>query len=263
MNEQGRKKVIKFQSFLSGSSGNATFITNDNVNILLDCGANGKYIESCFARLKINPYLLDAIFITHEHTDHISGAGIISRRYDIPIYASSGTWGEMEGVLGKISEKNKKVISPKETLSFSDMEIRAFSIPHDAAQPLAYSFKTEQQKFTVATDMGHVNDELFSELSGSDFIIIEANHDIDMLKNGSYPFFLKKRILGDFGHLSNASCAELCAHLADSGTKAFWLGHLSSHNNLPEIAYNDVHTALKNAGKRDISLCVLPRYWLK
>lgn len=255
--------MIKFQSFLSGSSGNATFITNDNAHILLDCGANGKYIESCFSRLGFSPEELDAIFITHEHSDHIAGAGIISRRYDVPIYASSGTWSEMEGVLGKISDKNKKVIAPKETLAFSDMEIKAFSIPHDASQPLGYSFTADEQKFTVATDLGHINDELFSELSGSDFIIIEANHDIDMLKNGSYPYPLKKRILGDYGHLSNKASADVCAKLAKCGTKAFWLGHLSSHNNLPEIAYHEIYEALSETNEKDVSLCVLPKYWIK
>ena len=98
---------------------------------------------------------------------------------------------------------------------------------------------------------------------GSDFIIIEANHDVEMLKNGRYPYLLKKRILGENGHLSNDAAAELCVRLAKCGTKAFWLGHLSNHNNLPELAYSAVHNALEKAGEKDVSLCVLPRYWLK
>lgn len=255
--------MIKFQSFLSGSSGNATFVTDDNSFVLTDCGANGKYIENCFLRIGFDPNKLDAIFITHEHTDHIAGAGIISRRYNVPIYATSGTWGEMEEVLGKISEKNKRVISPQKEITIGEMQIRSFTVPHDAAQPVGYSFKDEEQKFTIATDMGQVDEKLKAELLGSDFIIIEANHDVEMLKKGSYPYPLKKRILGEHGHLSNEAAAELCASLAKSGTKAFWLGHLSTHNNLPELAFAAVREALEQTGEKNTELCVLPRYWIR
>lgn len=254
--------MLKFQSFLSGSSGNATFVTNDRTNVLCDCGANGKYIENCFLRLGISPDKLDAIFITHEHNDHISGAGVISRRYDVPIYASKGTWSAMESVLGKIADKNKRVISPKENVKLEDMEISAFNIPHDAKEPFGYSFMSEGVKFTIATDMGYVTDEVLENLLGSDFCLIEANHDMDMLKNGSYPFYLKKRILGEKGHLSNDAAASLCSILAESGTKSIWLGHLSKENNIPELAYKTVHEALIEKNE-DTELCVLPRYWIK
>lgn len=255
--------MVKFQSFLSGSSGNSTFITDDTTNILADCGANGKYMESCFLRLGVNPKRLNAIFISHEHTDHISGAGIISRRYDVPIYATAGTWAEMEGVLGKIAEKNKKIISPETPVTIGNIEVLPFSVPHDAAQPVCYSFSDDECKFTVATDMGYVTEELLKNLKGSDFAIIEANHDEQMLKKGRYPYPLKKRILGENGHLSNESAANLCEILAESGTKSFWLGHLSLENNTPKLAYDAVSEKLNKLNKKDVSLCVLPRYWVR
>lgn len=255
--------MVKFQSFLSGSSGNSTFITDDTTNILADCGANGKYMESCFLRLGVNPKSLNAIFISHEHTDHISGAGIISRRYDVPIYATAGTWAEMEGVLGKIAEKNKKTISPEKPVTIGNIEVLPFSVPHDAAQPVCYSFSDDECKFTVATDMGYVTEELLKNLKGSDFAVIEANHDEQMLKNGRYHYPLKKRILGENGHLSNESAANLCKTLAESGTKSFWLGHLSLENNTPKLAYDAVSEKLNKLNKKDVSLCVLPRYWVR
>lgn len=253
--------MIKFQSFLSSSSGNATFVTNDTASVLCDCGGNGRTIENCFTRLMFDPKNLDAIFITHEHSDHIAGAGIISRRYDVPIYASAGTWGKMEELIGKISNKNKKVISPDEDIFIKDMKIEAFGISHDAVQPLGYNFYSENTKFTIATDMGCVTDEIFEKISGCNFAIIEANHDIDMLKNGKYPFFLKKRILGETGHLSNDAAAELCVRLAKGGTKAFWLGHLSEHNNEQSLAYDIIKKALMAADEKTAELCVLPKFW--
>lgn len=258
--------MIRFQSFLSGSSGNSTFLTDGETKFLVDCGANGKYITECLTRIDVDPTEIDAILITHSHRDHVSGVGVMSRRFNIPILASNETWDEMSEIIGKISTQNTKIISDGKKLSFGDIEIKPFSIPHDAKGSLAFRFETEESKMAIATDIGHISDELFENLSGCECIIIEANHDLEMLRMGRYPYYLKKRILSDTGHLSNGDSAKLCVMLAKSGTKAFWLGHLSNENNTPDLAYNTVKDALAKAGIKvggDVALNVLPRFWLE
>ncbi len=255
--------MIKFQSFLSGSSGNATFVTDDETSLLVDCGANGKYITECMRRIGAKPEALSGILITHEHRDHISGAGVLSRKFNVPVYATEKTWEAMGDSIGQIREDNRR-ITEKE-MEFEGLFVRSFSIPHDAGDPVGYSFLTPRHKFTIATDLGHITKELEDNLSGSDSVIIEANHDVNMLQNGRYPFYLKKRILGDFGHLSNENCGKLCARLAKSGTCSIWLGHLSSENNLPSVAYETVSRILSQEGLSvggGLSLNVLPRYWI-
>jgi len=255
--------VIRFQSFVSGSSGNCTFITNGNVNLLVDCGANGKYITECMRRIGILPQQLSGILITHEHRDHISGAGILSRRFNLPIYATQKTWDAMEETIGVIKPIHYR-LTEKE-MSIENIDIRSFSIPHDAADPVGYSFFFEHEKLTIATDIGKVTDGLFKHLKGSDSIIIEANHDEEMLINGPYPQALKQRIMSEEGHLSNIACGKLCTRLAENGTKSFWLGHLSLENNTPELAYKTVAKTMekkKILSETDVSLNVLPRFWV-
>lgn len=258
-----RCNVISFQSFLSSSSGNCTFITNGTVNLLVDCGAGGQYVCECMRRLGVLPADLAGIFITHEHKDHIAGAGILSRKFNIPIYATPKTWDAMENSLGVIAPQNKRITESK--MLIKGLVVSSFPIPHDAAQPVGYSFEQDGEKFTIATDLGHVNDGLIEALLGSHAVIIEANHDVDMLKNGRYPYYLKKRILGDKGHLSNEHCGELCVQLAQNGTRSFWLGHLSAENNRPDLAYQTVSNILQNTfvkGNVEPVLNILPRYWI-
>ncbi|MBR6729506.1 MAG: MBL fold metallo-hydrolase [Clostridia bacterium] len=254
--------MIRFQSFLSGSSGNCTFVTNGSVHLLVDCGANGKYITECLRRIGVDPLSLSGVLITHEHRDHISGAGVLSRRYNLPLYATEKTWEAMQEIVGAISPENFRLTESE--MNINGLCVHSFSIPHDAADPVGYSFLDKQEKLTIATDLGHVDDALFKSLRGSDSIIIEANHDEDMLKNGPYPYPLKKRIAGEKGHLSNALCGELCVKLALSGTKDFWLGHLSLENNVPELAYHTVANIMRREEQlcqKDITLNVLPRFW--
>ncbi len=255
--------MIKFQSFLSSSAGNATFVTDDTVHLLVDCGAGCNYITECLRRIGVAPESLSGILITHEHRDHIAGAGIFSRKYNIPVYATEKTWAAMENIVGNILPKNRRLT--ENSLQFGNLTVNSFSIPHDAADPVGYSFISENEKFTIATDLGHITDELLKNLSGSTSVIIEANHDVEMLKTGPYPYFLKQRILGDRGHLSNALCGKLCALLAKTGTKAFWLGHLSEKNNEPMLAYHTVLNAMEEESIRlddGLSLNVLPMHWI-
>ncbi|MBQ4517773.1 MAG: MBL fold metallo-hydrolase [Clostridia bacterium] len=252
--------MIKFQSFLSSSSGNCTFVTDDHTHLLVDCGAGGKYITECMRRIGVDPHELSGILITHEHRDHIAGVGILSRKYDIPVYATEKTWDAIGESLGRFNEQNKRLA--EQSMEFGKMTVSSFPIPHDAAEPVGYSFETSDDKFTIATDLGMITDSLFEALKGSKSIIIEANHDTDMLKNGPYPFYLKRRIAGEQGHLSNELCGRLCADLAKTGTETIWLGHLSSENNRPELAYQTVSAILHELNEKNVILNVLPKYWI-
>ncbi len=258
--------MIKFQSLLSSSSGNATFVTDDCISILIDCGASGSYIETCLARLGKSGSDLSGIFLTHAHSDHIAAAGILSRKFDLPLYATEGTFARGARQIGTIKEENKRVIVADEDVVFDGITVHAFSIPHDAEGSVSYTVTDGENKFGIATDSGHISEEILTNLTGCDTVIVESNHDVDMLKNGPYPYPLKRRILGDSGHLSNVLCGDLCVKLAQTGTKAFWLGHLSDHNNLPELAYACVKQALSENGFSvggDVALNVIPKYWIE
>lgn len=252
--------MIKFQSFLSSSSGNCTFVTDDHTHFLVDCGAGGKYITECMRRIGVEPQAISAILITHEHRDHIAGAGILSRKYNIPVYATKQTWKAIGESLGRFDAKNKRIT--EERMDFGSLSVLSFPIPHDAAEPVGYSFESSNDKFTIATDLGKITDELLLSLQGSRTVVVEANHDVQMLKNGPYPIYLKQRILGERGHLSNELCGQLCAELVKKGTETIWLGHLSSENNRPELAYQTVLSILNKQSANSFTLNVLPKFWI-
>ncbi len=255
--------MIKFCSLVSSSKGNSTLVSDGKTNILIDCGLSMRKATQALDRLGIDAHDIDAILVTHEHSDHISGIGIMSRNFDIPIYANEATWAIMEGSLGSIAQKNIKCIKPQENFEIKSVGVFSFSTPHDAASSVGYSINVENLKVSVATDMGHIEDSVVESIKGSDIVLLEANHDIQMLKNGRYPEMLKKRILGDFGHLSNEASSKIATELLKSGTRAILLGHLSEENNRPDIAYGVVKTAICGAGGRidkDIRLAVANRY---
>ncbi len=255
--------MIKFCSLFSGSSGNCIFIGTETTKVLIDAGVSGSRITEALEEIGEAPEDLSAIFITHEHSDHISGAGIVSRKYRVPIYATSKTWQAMTRGVGKILPENKKIMESGEQLTLGDLEIKNFSIPHDAVDPVAYSFETGGKRISVATDMGCVTQEIRENIWGSDLILLESNHDIEMLKSGSYPYVLKKRILGDRGHLSNLAAADFLTELALNGTAQFFLGHLSQENNTPECAYETTcHMLLERDLRvgRDLDVWVASRH---
>lgn len=229
--------MIKFCSLYSGSSGNCVFVSSGNTRLLVDAGVSGTRIVSAIHDIGEKPCDIDALLVTHEHSDHISAAGIMSRRFDLPIYATSKTWESMEAGLGNIKPHNIKTIDKDNSFEIGDIGIKAFSVPHDAADPVAYSFFIGNCKVTTATDIGHITDDITDNLKGSAAILLESNHNVNMLKMGRYPWPLKQRILGDKGHLSNEVCAKLAAMLVKLGTTRIILGHLSQENNSPELAY--------------------------
>ena len=243
--------MVRFCPVASGSSGNSIFVSTGGTRILIDAGVSGKKIEEGLKAINEDAANIDAIFVTHEHKDHIKGVGILSRRFDIPIYATEGTWEAMACDLGAISRKNRCVIYSGENNVINDMCVKAFDIPHDAAQPVGYSIFAGGVKMSVATDMGHYNDEIKENIAQSNILLVEANHDIDMLKKGSYPYVLKQRILGLNGHLANITAGSLLGDIMCEKVRHVFLGHLSSDNNTPQKAYDTVKEVLKS---RNISV---------
>jgi phosphoribosyl 1,2-cyclic phosphodiesterase len=254
--------MIKLCSLFSGSSGNCVFLGTDRAKILIDAGLSGKKIIEALCSIGEKPSDISAILVSHEHSDHIKGAGILSRKFDIPIYANENTWDAMETAIGPISLKNKMYFNAGREFEINDVCISPFNIPHDASEPVGFNFFVNNKKITTATDIGHINKGLLRFLEASDLLFLEANHDIEMLKVGPYPWHLKKRILGDMGHLSNEMAGKVINYLAQKGTRKFVLGHLSKENNFPELAYQTVYNELtenKICVGIDVELCVALR----
>ncbi|ALP88843.1 MULTISPECIES: MBL fold metallo-hydrolase [Clostridium] len=253
-----------FCSLYSGSSGNSMFITSDRAKILIDAGLPGKKIDEALKAIDEETKNIDGIFITHEHSDHIKGVGVISRKYDIPIYANADTWSAMEGSLGKIKEHNIKVIDKRSVTEIGDLNIKAFNIPHDASGPMGYTVSDGKKNISVATDFGTFTREIYDNVKDSEVILLESNHDVNMLKFGPYPYQLKRRILSEIGHLSNDDCGNAIVELVKCGNnKKIILGHLSNTNNQPDLAYATVLDVLNDNGiknNEDIILTMANRH---
>lgn len=230
----------------SGSRGNAALLMGDNTKILIDCGISGKALLTELEKYDITPQQLDGIVVTHEHSDHVSGIGVVMRRYKLPVWASCGTWNAMYDQLGKIDDELIHRFDITEQFEIGDIGVCPFAIPHDAAEPCGYSFVGDD-KMSVATDIGELTAEMFAALKGSKTVLLEANHDVNMLEMGSYPYSLKRRIRGNRGHLSNDEAGKAAEYLVKLGTENIILGHLSEDNNYPALAYKTVEYALSIA----------------
>ena len=252
--------MIKICPLFSGSSGNCTYIEYGQNGILLDCGVSMKKIVAELERIGRHPENIKALFITHEHSDHILSVGAIARKYKVPVYATKGTWNAMRSGVGRIDERQMRLVEEGKTVTVGTLRVTPFPISHDAAQPVAYIFQSDGRKLVVATDVGFMDDRIFMSMSGSDAVLIEANHDVGMLECGSYPQSLKQRIRGRRGHMSNDEAAAVCARLASLGTKTFLLGHMSEENNTPEIALKTVIDSVGATCSTDgLRFCVLQR----
>lgn len=233
-------------SIASGSSGNCTFVGNENTKLLIDAGVSGKRIENGLNSIDVSPDDLQGILVTHEHADHISGIGVLARKYHIPIYATPET---INGILrvksiGRIPEELLRYVTPDQSFYINDILVEPFSISHDAANPVCYTFTSNGHKVGMATDLGKYDDYIISKLYGSEILLLEANHDVNMLMVGGYPYYLKQRILGDRGHLSNEHSAGLIKNLIHEKLKYITLAHLSRDNNYEELAYETVRQEL-------------------
>ena len=253
---------LRFSPLFSGSSGNSTYVGCDDAQLLVDAGVSGTRVIQELKRVGVDPSGLDAILVTHEHIDHIKGIGILSRKFDLPVYASEGTWRAMRGKLGVIADKHVRVFEPGQDFFIGSIDIMPFSTPHDAAQPVGYTFETGGAKLALATDLGCVRESWLRHIVGSDAVILESNFDPDMLQSGPYPYDLKRRIMGRHGHLSNDDAGEVIVELAMNGAQHVILGHLSKENNYPELAMKCAEIALHQAGiapGEDIRLTVASR----
>lgn len=249
-------------SLRSGSTGNAIVVTDGKTNVLVDCGISGRLAECCLEEIGIMPDEISALVVTHEHIDHIKGVGIFSRKHNVPIYANEETWRAMSGHIGKIEEENIKVIKTGETFIIEDIKAMSFATSHDAAEPIGYVFENDENKVSIATDLGEINDGIFEAISGSSAVLLEANYDLNMLEIGTYPYELKRRIKSKNGHLCNDTAGEFAVELVKSGVKEIVLGHLSRENNHPKLAYQTVKNILEEHGillDRDVFLHVALR----
>lgn len=198
--------------------------------------------------MNISASNLDGVIVTHEHTDHIQSLGNLSKKFNIPVFATSQTFDAMPKQSEKISDNNKKSINIDEKFSIGDIEILPFSIPHDAANPCGYTLFSDNKKISIATDIGHMTNDIVKHIDGSEFILLEANYDPEVLKYTRYPFKLKSRIAGPTGHLSNQDAGQTINYLIKSGLKNAILGHLSKESNFPELAYQTVVDELIASG---------------
>lgn len=249
-------------SLFSGSSGNSTYIGNNDTHILIDAGQSGKQIIEALRHVGIKPSDLDCILITHEHSDHIKSAGLLSRKFNLPIYANESTWIAMEKHMEEVSSANVRVFDDSKIFLVNDIAIKPYPIPHDAASPVGFCFFCGKKKVSIATDLGHTNSEILNTLMDSDMVILESNHDPGLLQSGPYPFFLKKRIMGKKGHLSNIDAGHVLVDLVKCRVTHALLAHLSKENNLPQLAYNTVKDILLEGGikpDRDIMLDIAHR----
>lgn len=255
--------MTKFVTLASGSSGNSSFIEHKGVKVLVDAGFSGKKIQDLLEKVGEKASDLDAIFLTHEHNDHSQGAGVLSKRFDIPIFANAGTWQGFAKKAKRLKDDNIKVFKTDEFVNFKSMDILPISIHHDAREPVGYVFYLGNKKITLLSDTGLVDERIAYEIKGSDIYYMEANHDLEALKMGPYPHNLKLRVMGKMGHLSNDQSAEALADALVGKQEHVFLSHLSDTNNTPELSRLTVDNYLTLMGldtKKDIKLEVCERY---
>lgn len=241
--------MLRYCSLFSGSGGNSTYVGTADVGVLIDAGVSAKRIETALRQRDIDPRSIRVVLVTHEHTDHVAGLRVLCKRYGWPLIASNGT-------LSAIAEYNKidaacrmYCMNDGQSVTIGDLQITAFSTPHDSRESYGYRMTAENGKsIAVATDMGYITPTVKDAITGAQLVHIESNHDLSMLRNGPYPFPLKQRIESERGHLSNVACAQLLPHLLHSGADRFVLAHLSEENNRPTLARQTATSALSADG---------------
>lgn len=257
--------MLRFVSFGSGSSGNCYYLSTATDGLLVDIGVGIRALKKHFKDYGIRLNSVRQILVTHDHADHIKSVGAFSCEYGVPVYATEKVHNGIDRnycVLRKVAPGLKKVITPSETLKIGDFTVTPFSIPHDASENVGYQIDVEGVSFVIITDVGSVTEEVRRHIANAHYLILEANHDVEMLTNGPYPARLKQRILSASGHLSNAECGKAIAENMTEKLRHVWLCHLSEENNHPELARKTVETILRSYGiipGKDIQLEVLKR----
>lgn len=238
--------MLKICSIASGSSGNCIYIGTDTTHLLLDAGISGKKAEQGLKELGVGLSQLNGILITHEHSDHIKGLGVLERKHPVPMYMTDGTKEQLKNMsqIGAIPWERQHTIRDGEAFEAGDIRIIPITVSHDAAEPVAYRFEAGGRRLAVITDLGYYNEEIIKRLGGLNTILLEANYDFGMLQTGSYPYPLKQRIHGLKGHLSNEDAGRLVYEIWNGGLHHVLLGHLSKENNMPLLAYETVRSEL-------------------
>ena len=233
---------MRLCSIASGSSGNCIYVGSDHTHLLVDTGVSRKRIEEGLARLGIKGEELTGVLVTHEHADHIQGLGVFSRKYEIPVYATPGTIQGIQNYksLGKMPEGLYHEVQTDTDFMLGDILVHPFSISHDANEPSGYRFQQGEKRMAVATDLGKYDAYTVENLQNLDAVLLESNHDIHMLEVGPYPYYLKQRVMGERGHLSNEVSGRLLCDILHGNMKKVLLGHLSKENNFAELAYETV-----------------------
>jgi len=240
--------TLSFCSFSSGSSGNCYLIKSEQTAVLVDAGISGKKIYEGLERTGTAREQLKALLITHEHTDHTKSVKtIMKKEKNLKAYANAMTWKHLDS---QICEEQREVFVTGDEFRIGEITVKTFRVSHDAAEPVGYTFLSGGKQISVVTDTGCMNEDIIAEIREADLLVLEANHDVDMLKLGRYPWFLKQRVLSTEGHLSNIAAGETILRLLSEREKERFvlLAHLSKENNFPEMAYQTVKNILEEAG---------------
>lgn len=239
----------------SGSSGNTIYVASERIKLLIDAGLSGREITRRLNKIGVKGDEIDGIFISHEHIDHVKGAGVLSRRFNIPLFTREATWAAAEKDIGKVEQANQVIVN--NGLELGDLQVKTFSVPHDAADPCGFIIEKKGKRVAIATDMGWVTDEVKEAVRGANILILESNHDLELLKTGPYPPALKRRILGKMGHLSNDDAGACITEVIGDNHPRILLAHLSKDNNIPELAFVTVKNTLESKGfflQKDLDL---------
>lgn len=250
------ESMIKCLPLFSGSAGNSTYVNCSGEEFLIDCGVSCKAVSCALEQIGSSISNIRGIFVTHEHIDHIKGLEIISKKYGIPVYMNTNSAKYIycsDGYENLRSVIN--ILDPTQELKTENAKFDVYKTPHDSWGSVCYRVTTDDDTLGYATDIGYVTKGIASALMGCRTVVIESNHDIEMLKNGPYPVYLQNRILSRNGHLSNDDCARFLPYLAQSGTQKIWLAHLSKENNLPPIALECAENALCDYQNVELEVC--------
>lgn len=239
---------IRFTILSSGSTGNCTIVECGHHRVLLDAGLSARRIEQLLKERGVAPDKLNGILVTHEHSDHVRGLGALARKYQLPVYANMNTWNQLDRAVGDLSDDQRVAFKTGEVLSFGELSVESFPISHDAAEPVAFNFLSGEAKLSIATDIGYMSPIVKEKIKGADVLVLESNHDIQMLRVGKYPWNVKRRILSDVGHLSNEAAGEALCELVSERTKRVYLAHLSRDHNQLDLAKLTVNNILSESG---------------
>ena len=252
--------MLTLTTLASGSSGNCTLLSDGETHLLLDAGISCRRICTALAALKIAPESLSAVLITHEHSDHISGLATLHKRFQLPIYTSPGTARQLCYRIAAL-EDVVRPCPPGNSFTAGGLDIETFPISHDAAEPMGFAVSDGNRKAALVTDLGVVTEAVRRGMAGAQLVLVEANHDVEWVRSGPYPYYLKERILGRQGHLSNEDGGSLALGAVQNGARTVVLGHLSRENNTPQRAFSAVNAILSAYGPREagLTLSVAPR----